>query len=325
MQGKSTINNLKQLPLSELQSEAFRIRKAHFGNEITFSIPGTISYHDNTFPSQRERFAAVSVTGTHCDLRCGHCRGKLLESMIPAEDPGTLLQVIDRLRAKGALGVLVSGGADKNGEVPLDKFIAPIKAIKAKAPEFKVICHTGLIRKETAVELKKTGVDQILIDVIGDDDTIREVYHLNKRVEDYEETLWMLKEVGHRLAPHIIIGHHYGEIRGEWRALEMVTRIGVETIVLVVLKPLHNSAGQKVRIPKPEETSRISAAARILNPRTSIRMGCIRPAHPWKGEMEKGCIDSGVNTIAYPLQGTIEYAREIGLETKSVEMCCSLI
>jgi len=319
------IHRLIQAPLKELQEEAFGIRKAHFGNELTFSIPGTVSYHDNTFPSQRERFAAVSVTGTRCDLRCGHCRGKLLESMIPAEDPETLFQVIDRLHSKGALGVLVSGGADKNGEVPLDKFIAPIKAIKEKAPEFKVICHTGLIQKETARALKKAGVDQILIDVIGDDDTIREVYHLNKRVEDYEETLWMLKELGHRLAPHIIIGHHYGEIRGEWRALEMVTRVGVETIVLVVLKPLHGSASHKVKIPKPEETSRISAVARILNPRTSIRMGCIRPAHPWKAEMEKGCIDSGVNTIAYPLQGTIEYAREIGLETKSVEMCCSLI
>ena len=150
--------------------------------------------------------------------------------MIPAEDPETLFQVIDRLRSKGALGVLVSGGADKNGEVPLDRFIAPIKAIKAKAPGFKVICHTGLIRKETAVELKKAGVDQILIDVIGDDDTIREVYHLNKRVEDYEETLRMLKEMGHRLAPHIIIGHHYGEIRGEWKALEMVTHVGVERL-----------------------------------------------------------------------------------------------
>jgi uncharacterized radical SAM superfamily protein len=318
-------HRLMQAPLKELQSEAFKIRKVHFGNELTFSIPGTVSYHDNTFPSQRERFAAVSVTGSRCTLRCDHCQAKLLESMIPAEDPETLFQVIDRLRSKGALGVLVSGGADKNGEVPLDKFIAPIKAIKAKAPEFKVICHTGLIQKETAGALKKAGVDQILIDVIGDDDTIREVYHQNKTVEDYEKTLRMLKEIGHRLAPHIIIGHHYGEIRGEWRALEMVTRVGVETIVLVVLKPLHDLASHKVKIPKPEETSRISAAARILNPRTSIRMGCIRPAHPRKGEMEKGCIDSGVNTVAYPLQGTIDYAREIGLEAKFIEMCCSLI
>ena len=173
--------------------------------------------------------------------------------------------------------------------------------------------------------MKEARVDQILIDVIGDDDTIREVYHLNKRVEDYEETLWMLKEMGHRLAPHIIIGHHFGEIKGEWRALEMVTRVGVETIVLVVFKPLLPIEGDRMKIPRPEETSRISAVARILNPSTPIRMGCIRPAHPWKAEMEKGCIDSGVNTIAYPLQGTIEYAKEIGLKTRFVEMCCSLL
>jgi lipoyl synthase len=322
---KDIISDLIRTPLDELKRKAFSIRKAHFGNELTFSIPGTVSYSDSTFFSQKEKFAAVSVTGTHCDLRCGHCRGKLLETMIPAEDPETLSQVVDRLRAKGALGILVSGGANKEGEVPLERFIPSLRTIKEKSPEFKVICHTGLIREDTAKALKRAGVDQVLIDVIGDNDTIHEVYRLSKRVEDYEETLAMLKETGHRLAPHIIIGHHFGEIRGEWRALEMVTRIGVETIVLVVLKPLHIPNSHQVKIPDPEVVSRISAIARILNPATLIRMGCIRPAHSWKGEMEKGCIDSGVNTIAYPLQGTIEYAREIGLETRFVEMCCSLI
>jgi uncharacterized radical SAM superfamily protein len=312
-------------PLKELQTEAFRIRKIHFGNELTFSIPGTVSYHDDTLPFQKDRFAAISVTGSHCDLRCGHCQGKLLESMIPAEDPGTFSQITDRLRLAGALGVLVSGGADQNGAVPLKKFIPSIKVLKEKDPQFKVIVHTGLIRREIAKELKEAGADQILIDVIGDDDTIREVYHLNKRVQDYEETLWMLKEMGHCLAPHIIIGHHFGEIRGEWRALEMVTRVGVETIVLVVFKTLLPIGKNHFRVPLSEETSRISAIARILNPKILIRMGCIRPAHPSKAEMEKGFILSGVNTIAYPLQGTIDYAKEIGLKTKFIEMCCSLI
>ena len=111
--------HLIHTPLKELQTEAFRIRKIHFGNELTFSIPGTVSYHDDTLPYQKERFAAISVTGSHCDLRCEHCQGKLLESMIPAEDPGTFSQIADRLRLAGALGVLVSGGADQNGEVPL--------------------------------------------------------------------------------------------------------------------------------------------------------------------------------------------------------------
>jgi uncharacterized radical SAM superfamily protein len=319
------LSQLIQTPLKELQSEAFRIRKSHFGNELTFSIPGTVSYHDNALPCRESRFAAISVTGSHCDLRCGHCKGKLLESMIPAEDPETFLQVAERLRLDGSHGILLSGGADKQGEVPLSKFVPAIKVVKEKDPQFKIIAHSGLIRREIAEELKDAGVDQILLDIIGDDDTIREVYHLTKRVEDYEETLWMLKEMGHRLAPHIIIGHHFGEIRGEWRALEMVTRVGVETIVLVIFKTLLPVGENHFKIPKPEETSRISAIARILNPRIPIRMGCIRPAHPWKAEMEKGFIDSGVNTIAYPLQGTIDYAKEIGLKTKFIEMCCSLI
>jgi uncharacterized radical SAM superfamily protein len=319
------IHDLIQHPLNDLQSEAFRIRRAYFGNVLTFSIPGTVSYQDHHLSGQKNHFAAISVTGSHCDLRCGHCQGKLLESMIPAENPETFLQVADQLRSEGAHGILVSGGANRNGEVPLEEFIPSIKAIKEKNPKFKVIVHTGLIRKEIAKELKEVGVDQILIDVIGDDDTIREVYHLDKRVEDYEETLWMLKEMGHCLAPHIIIGHHFGEIRGEWRALELVTHVGVETIVLVILKTLLPVGKNHFKIPKPDETSRISAIARILNPKIPIRMGCIRPAHTSKLEIEKGFIDSGVNTIAYPLQGTIEYAKEIGLETKFIELCCSLI
>jgi uncharacterized radical SAM superfamily protein len=312
-------------PLNELQSEAFRIRKVQFDNDLTFSIPNTLSYHHEHFPSQHYRFAALSVTGTRCALRCEHCKGTLLQSMIPVEDPNTFYETMDRLHTHGAQGVLVSGGADEKGEVPLKKFIPAMKTLKRKDSQFKIIVHTGLIQREMAKELKEAGVDQILIDVIGDNDTIRDVYHLDKRVEDYEETLWMLKEMGHRLAPHIIIGHHFGEIRGEWKALEIITRIGVETIVLVIIKPLLPFEKGWGTIPKPDETSRISAAARILNPTTPIRMGCIRPAHPWKAEMEKGFIRSGVNTIAYPLQGTIEYAKELGLETKFIEMCCSLL
>jgi uncharacterized radical SAM superfamily protein len=317
------IPQLLQQPLKELQVEAFGLRKENFGDELTFSVPGVISYHSDEVPAQKNRFAAISVTGKECGLQCGHCRGKLLESMIPAETPDILFQITDRLRSEGALGVLISGGADQHGEVPLQRFIPAIARLKQRDPGFRVIVHTGLLGEETAVGLKKAGVDQILIDVIGDNDTIREVYHLNKRVEDYEETLLMLKGMGHRLAPHIIIGHHFGEIRGEWRALEIISRIGVETIVLVIFKPIVSTG--RITLPRPDDVSKIAAIARVLNPWTPIRMGCIRPAHPWKGEMEKGCINSGVNTVAFPLQGTIEYAKQIGLRTSFVEMCCSLV
>lgn len=317
------IRNLIQVPLAELQAEAFRIRKKTFGDELTFAIPGVLSFPSRENLDRPSRFAALSVTGQHCSLQCAHCKGKLLEAMIPAVTPETLVREADRLRSKGAPGILISGGADRGGQVPLKEFVPAIRHVKEKDPDFKVIVHTGLIQKQTAMELKEAAVDQVLIDVIGDDDTIREIYHLNKRVQDYEETLLILKEVGHRLAPHIIIGHHLGEIRGEWKALDMISRIGVDSIVLVIFKPI--ASAKPARIPTPEEVSRISAVARIENPSTPIHLGCIRPAHFSKGDVEKGSIRSGVNTVAFPLQGTIEFAEEIGLTTKFVDMCCSLV
>lgn len=319
------IRDLRRIPLKTLQSEAFALRRRHFGDELTFAIPGTVSYQARDSTCQSARFPALSVTGRRCGLLCGHCKGKLLESMIPAEEPKGFLETAERLVAEGALGMLVSGGADLEGEVPLRRFLSAIGTLKERHPQIKVIVHTGLARRETAEELKQARVDQVLLDVIGDDETIREVYHLDKRVEDYEEALWTMKEVGLRLAPHIIIGHHFGEIRGEWRALEIVTRVAVETLVLVVLKALDPHGIPPFRVPKPDETSRIAAVARILNPTLPIRVGCIRPAHPSKPTMEVGFVKSGVNTIALPLQGTIDYARQLGFQIRFAEMCCSLV
>ena len=179
------IQDLIRLPLTELQTEAFRLRKLHFGNELTFSIPGTVAYQDASLPFHKDRFAAISVTGTHCDLRCGHCEGKLLEPMIPAEDAETLSRTVDRLRSEGALGILLSGGANRNGEVPLEKFITSIRKMKETDSSFRIIVHTGLIKRETAKDLKDAGVDQVLLDMIGDERTIHEIYHLKRRVEDY--------------------------------------------------------------------------------------------------------------------------------------------
>src|SRR5512135_2130732 len=158
---KNIISQLIQTPLGDLQSEAFRLRKIHFGNELTFSIPGMVSYHDDTLPFKKDRFAAISITGTHCQLLCGHCKGKLLESMIPAKNPEAFLKTVDELHLKGAHGILVSGGANHEGEVPLRRFIPSIKEVKEKYPELKVIAHTGLLQEETARELRESGVDQI--------------------------------------------------------------------------------------------------------------------------------------------------------------------
>ena len=82
----------------------------------------------------------------------------------------------------------------------------------------------------------------------------------------------------------------------------MVTRVGVETIVLVIFKTLLPAGENHFKVPKPEEAVENFSHCPYSQPSIPIRMGCIRPAHPSKAEMEKGFIDSGVNTIAYPFR-----------------------
>lgn len=105
------IDEFIRSPLKELQEEAFKIRKARFGNELTFSLPSVATFQRGDL--QNNRFSAVSVTGKRCDLQCVHCKGTLLDSMVPAENPDAFLQIVERLRARGALGMLVSGGQTK--------------------------------------------------------------------------------------------------------------------------------------------------------------------------------------------------------------------
>jgi hypothetical protein len=43
-----------------------------------------------------------------------------------------------------------------------------------------------------------------------------------------------------------------------------------------------------------------------------------------KVALDEAAVDSGLNGIAYPADGIIEYARSRGLEPKLYEYCCSL-
>ena len=58
------------------------------------------------------------------------------------------------------------------------------------------------------------GVDVAMMDVIGAQETIREVYHLDRPVADFEATLAALSATRMEVVPHIVIGLHYGRALG---------------------------------------------------------------------------------------------------------------
>jgi uncharacterized radical SAM superfamily protein len=189
----------------------------------------------------------------------------------------------------------------------------------------KVLVHSGLINRETATGLKGAGVDRVLIDVIGDKNTVRQVYHLNQQPDDYLQSMLFCREAGLNIAPHVVIGLHYGQIRGEWRAMEMIKQAEPETIILVILTPACGTAMADIQPPPIEEVAEVMATARVLNPGTPITLGCARPPGQYKRQVEIKAVDCGVNGIAYPDEATVTYAKSKGLKTMFTEECCSLI
>ena len=127
---------------------------------------------------------ALSITGSHCQLNCKHCGGRILQNMTAAETPEALKKAAERIAGQGGRTILISGGADKEGRVPLGPFIRVMKEIRSELG-LKVLVHTGLVSEELAEGLAEAGVDLALLDIIGDNGTIRDIYHLQASVEDF--------------------------------------------------------------------------------------------------------------------------------------------
>lgn len=309
-------------PWEELQAAAWQVRQRHHPPDLVFAVPGAKRYQTEHYHNTPHRFASISLTGRQCALQCEHCRGQLLAGMLPAPTPDDLLALGRRLIEQGCKGLLISGGADAHGAVPLQPHLPAIARLKEWG--LRIIVHTGLLDRETAEGLKAAGVDQVLFDVVGDTATIRQVLHLDRSPADYADALALLRDVGIPVAPHVVIGLHWGQLRGELAALETISRIGAEVVVLVVLRPLPHTPMADAPVVEPETVGRLAAVARLLNPIIPLTLGCARPAGLVKIEMERRAVLSGVNAVAYPDPATVRLAEELGLNTSFVESCCTL-
>ncbi|MDP2953893.1 MAG: radical SAM protein [Chloroflexota bacterium] len=305
--------------------QGFELRRHNFGRQIYFYAPGLKRYQTAEFhPREPQGFVGVSITGQECSLQCDHCQGKLLQSMWPAQGRGELFALCQRLVAMGTRGVLISGGSDPRGRVPLLERFEEIRRIKEELP-LSVLVHTGLVDRELALALKTAAIDGAMIDIIGSDETIRGVCHLQATTAEYEESLASLTQAGVPTMPHIVLGLDHGRLVGEEVALDMAARYPVSVLVVVVLTPLAGTPMDEVAPPGEREIGCFLEKARALLPRTPLVLGCARPAGERKAAIDRWAIRAGVNGIAYPAEGTVRYARRMGLEPRFYETCCALV
>lgn len=304
-------------------TQAFAVRQQNFPPEITFHAPGLKHFAIEGFEQKNPRaFLPVSLTGSGCALACDHCDSKILEPMLPLNPREGLFAMCKRLAENGTESVLISGGSQKNGQVPFMKHIDDITRIKRDLG-LRVIVHTGLVDEAMANGLKFAGVDGVALDIIGSNETIRDVYHLPLTVDDYDRSLQLLSAYGLSLRPHIILGLHYGKIVGEYRALELIRKYPVHALILVILTPLHETKMQDIAPPDADEVAEFFNKARLQMPDTKILVGCARPGGDYKRKVDLAAVEAGLNGIAYPAEGIIEHARSLGLQPLFFENSCS--
>ena len=295
---------------------ARRISWENFGKQITFYIPGMFFCN-----GIKGKYPGISITGNQCSLSCDHCGALILKTMIPTESPEELLKKCIQLEKKGNYGILLSGGCTKKGKLPWQKFIPTIAEIKRKTNLF-ISIHSGLIDYRDALALKTAGVDQALIDVVGNDETYQKVYHVPFGVVEIQKAMEALQKAGLPTVPHVVCGLDYGRITGEEQALEMISQFPVDQVVIVSLMNLTGTKMEKIIPPDAHDVAHIIAKARTLMPETCISLGCARQ----RGNvlMETYAIDAGINRMALPSEEAILRAKFHDLEIRYQKTCCSV-
>jgi len=244
--------------------------------------------------------------------------------MTSATTPQELLEVCTEIKHRGSTGCLISGGSLSNGSVPLMKFIPTIKRVKQDIG-LETVVHTGLVDAFLAKALADSGIDAAMIDIIGSNDTIREIYHLDNDTHSFDHSLSLLEENGIPTVPHIVVGIHFGKLKGEKQALEIISKHNPVAVVVVAFTPLNNTRMEHISPPVPLDVAQVVLSSRLLMPGTPILLGCARPRGQHKVETDILAIKAGVNGIAYPSEEAYKFAETLGLSVRFHEKCCSLL
>ncbi|MCL6449710.1 MAG: hypothetical protein K6T75_00220 [Acetobacteraceae bacterium] len=269
------------------------------------------------------RTLAVSVTGRGCALRCRHCGGRYLKGMA---DLGRARRLLlgppwpRPFRPVRFWSLLVSGGSDLSGRVPLADHLGDLEVFRALG--LRLNLHTGLVGPEEAAGLGPLA-SAVSLDFVGSAEVAREVYGLNAGPRESIAALRALKPFA-RVVPHLCLGLKGGEPSAEEEALELLSCEGVEALVLLVFTPTPGT-DYSGRLPPPlPRVEALFRLARELLPRAAVYLGCMRPGGGYRRELDRAAVRAGLDGVVLPAAEALEEALALGLEVSWGEECCAL-
>lgn len=227
------------------------------------------------------RTLAVSVTGGECALHCNHCDGHYLQHMVPV---GAARPVLE---SGEYTSILLSGGADRDGRLPLIEQLPFIEWVRRRG--IRINAHVGLQSRDDMNVLAPL-FDQVSLDYVWDDDTIHEVYHLDRTGADYLDAArgWVEAFAADSSAEtralarrsvnlHLTIGLKGGVLAGEYAAIDSLVAFCPASLVFLVLIPTEGTVYGSVPVVPVEAVESVFSHARKALPSTDLILGCMHP------------------------------------------------
>jgi lipoyl synthase len=239
--------------------------------------------------------------------------------MRPVISAEALIELAKEFDAHGAEGMLVSGGCDKEGKIPLGPFLPALERIKLET-DLKINLHTGLVDSVVAAQIAAAGIDCVSFDLVQDPGVIRKRLHLSCGAKAYSDTLATLLSSGvKRVVPHLLVGISGEEDEFEIAAIETAARHPIAGLVIIALMPTKGTPMESV--PPPSDDHLLEMVERAIDALdVPVMLGCMRARGSWK--LETKAIELGVRGIAMPSHRTEAWAKAQGYRVIERSTCC---
>ena len=277
---KETLNLLRQ-PFNDLVHSAQRIHRQNFD------------------PNKVQLSTLMNIKTGGCPEDCAYCpQSARYQTGVRAEKLATIEEVVSQAslaKNKGASRFCMGAAWRQPKQKDLDSVVSMIKVIKDMNMESCVTL--GMLSSDQARQLKDAGLDYYNHNI----DSSPEYYTKIISTRDYNErlaTLDNVREAGIRVCCGGIIG--MGE-SSEDRAGFLLTLANMpshpESVPINMLVKVEGTPLNDAEAADPIEFVRIIAAARIMMPRSYIRLSAGR--NDMSDEMQALCYLAGANSIFY--------------------------
>lgn len=261
-------------------------------------------------------FPSISITGDKCGLKCKFCEGRVLGEMLHASSPHNLYELVKYLKNKyGILGLLISGGFDVNGFLPIKPFIPIIRDIKRDF-DLIVSVHCGFVDIDYARMLREAGIDVVDLNIYGPL-TMRDVIGLNVDWDFIVNNLNCIYTHGPEyIAPHILAGAYFGKLMEENSIIDLLKDYDPYILIFLSMIPVKGTCFENTHLVDINDFCELFRLARRLLSKAELTLGCMRVRGEYSISIERILFNENLlDRIVLP--NTIKV-------DKILPFCCSL-